>query len=393
MKQVYVGAVIADIHAGAFGSALLEYELNEGFLKYLRKMKILDFVVIAGDLFDSKISLNSEHTKRIFGFLRDLIEICKEKEAKLRIIKGTESHDNQQLDAVNNFFDETCDVKIINKVEKEYLFDNLKVLYLPEEYMKDPNEYYKEFYNDNYDMIFGHGMVREVSFVAKSQQSEVTMSKAPVFNTKNLLSMTKGPIFFGHIHKAQTIKNDFYYVGSYSRWVFGETEPKGFMTVAYTPDNGAYEVEFIENKNARTFDTMVVDAESFNNKDVHDQMQYLLHIVKNSPSDHLRVIFNIPEEYEQPTLLTNMINEAFNKNLTSIKVIINNNAKELKKRRETEAKVKTILSMYDFLFDKTKGTTPEEKLSKFIKIKFNKTLSEEVIRDILYTKLSVNIEE
>lgn len=392
MKQVYVGAVIADIHAGAFNGAILENELSNGFLKYLKSMKILDFVIIAGDLFDSKISLNADHTKRIFGFLRELIELCRVKGAKLRIVKGTESHDNQQLDVINQFIDSSCDVKVINTVEKEYLFDNLKVLYLPEEYVKDANEYYKEFYSDNYDMVFGHGMVKEVSFVAKAQQSEVTMSKAPVFNTENLLSMTKGPIFFGHIHKAQTIKEDFYYVGSYSRWVFGETEPKGFMTVAYTPDNGSYDVEFIENKLARTFDTIVVNGEAFYQNDPHEQMKYLMDTIKRAPSDHLRVIFNIPEDYDKPILLTNMINDVFNKT-TGIKVIINNNAKDIKKRKENEEKVKAILTTYDFLFDKGKGATPEEKLSRFIKIKFNKNIPEDVLRDILYTKLSINIEE
>lgn len=395
--NTYVGVVIADIHAGAFGGAILYNELNKCFIKHIEKMKLLDFIVIAGDLFDSKISLNSAHTKYIFKFLKELIEICKERNIKLRIIKGTESHDNQQLDSIERLIDDRCDMKIISTVTVEYLFDDFKCLYIPEEYMKDPMEYYKPFFentvydNNMYDMIFGHGMVDDVSFVAKNQQSEITMAKAPIFKTAKLIEISKGPIFFGHIHKAQNIKDHMYYTGSFSRWCFGETEPKGFMTVAYNTDNSAYDVEFIENTYAQTYDTMIVDYNSdFYKDDPNQQLEYLISVVKTATSTHLRVIFNIPDDYPKPSLLINMINDIFN-NLSGIKIVINNNAKETQRKKEIEEKTKQLLNMYDFLFDK--GITPEDKISRYINIKYNKNIPIEKMRDILYQKLSIDIEE
>ena len=65
--------------------------------------KILDFVVIAGDLFDTKLHLSSDHVKYSFIFLKKLIDICIKKNTKLRLIKGTSSHDHGQLSVLQSF--------------------------------------------------------------------------------------------------------------------------------------------------------------------------------------------------------------------------------------------------------------------------------------------------
>jgi len=387
--KTYVGVVIADIHGGAFKAEDLIYELDESFIKYLKSLKILDFVVIAGDLFDNKLSLNSDHTKYLFVFLRKLIDICIKHNAKLRIVKGTEFHDNKQLDILKFLANSNCDIKVIETVADEELFEDFNVLYIPEEYVQDKDEYYKEYFNqsDKYDMIFGHGLINEVAFVAKLQESEVTMARAPIFKSDTLLDICKGPIFFGHIHKSQCIKERIYYVGSFSRWIFGEEEPKGFFTVAYTPHTSNYDIEFIENKHAKKFDTMTIDYNSsFYRTDETQQIEYIVNLVNNIKVDRLRIVFNIPEDYPNPILLTNLINDIFIK-YKNIKTVVNNNSKEKIKKREMEEKIKTLLSTYDFIFDK--ATPTEEKLSRFIKIKFNKNISYDKMRDYLYQKINI----
>lgn len=388
-KKSYVGVVLADIHAGAFKADDLMYELDECVIKYLKSLKILDFVVIAGDLFDNKLSLNSEHTRYLFVFLKKLIDICIKHNAKLRIVKGTEFHDNKQLDVLKFLANSNCDIKIIETVSDEKLFDDLNVLYIPEEYVADKDDYYRDYLNDSdrYDMIFAHGLVNEVAFVAKMQESEVTMARAPIFKSEELLDVCKGPIFFGHIHKSQCIKNRIFYVGSFSRWIFGEEEPKGFFTVAYSPDTTNYDVEFIENKHAKRFDTMIIDYNSsFYRDDEKQQIDYVVNLVNNINTDKLRIIFNIPEDYPNPVLLTNLINDIFTKH-NNIKTVINNNGKEKLKKRELEEKIKTLLTTYDFIFDKSIPT--EDKLSRFIKIKFNKNISTDDMRDYLYQKINI----
>ena len=389
-EKTYVGAVISDIHAGAIPAEDLLFELNEKFLSYVKSMKIIDFIVITGDLFDNKLSLNSEHTKYIFIFLKKLTELCIKKKIKLRIIKGTEFHDNKQLDILKFLSSSNCDIKIFDTVSEEYLFEDFKVLYIPEEYMSDKDEYYKPYFSQGtnaYDMIFGHGLINEVAFVAKNQESEITMNKAPIFKSEILMDICKGPIFFGHIHKSQNVKDKFYYVGSFSRWIFGEEEPKGFMICAYTPDTGKYEIQFIENTLAKRYDTMVIDYNSsFYKDDENHQIDYILTLVKNLEVDRLRIIFNIPEDYPNPLLLTNVINDVFTK-YKHIKIIINNNSKEMQKKKEMEMKIKTLMTTYDFIFDKSIPT--EEKLSRFVKIKFNRDIPVSLMRDYLYQKVNI----
>lgn len=386
LEKSYIFAVISDIHFGAMPSKKLYEELEKGFLKYLKSLKILDGVFITGDLFDNKLSLNSDHVKYAFIFLKKLLEICVKKECKLRIIKGTNFHDNNQLDILKFFANYNVDFKVFETVESEELFPNFNVLYIPEEYITNKDEYYKEYFNKKYDMIFGHGMLNEVAFVAKTQESEVTMQKAPIFKSEELINITKGPVFFGHIHKPQCIKDKIYYVGSYSRWCYGEEEPKGFIMCAYTPETNKYEIEFVENKEAPLYNTMVIDYKSsFYKDDENHQMDYILRMVNNLNVERIRIIFNIPEEYENPILLTNLINDVFAK-YRHIKIIIKNNSKESLKKREMEDKVKLLLTKYDFIFDKS--VSPEEKLSRFIKIKYNKDIDIENMRNYLYQKIN-----
>ena len=384
-KSVYVGAILADVHFGAMPAEKLYEELEKGFLKYLKSLKILNYVVLAGDLFDGRLNLNSAHTKYMFIFLKKLMEICVDKNCKLRILKGTLSHDNDQLNVLKLFSNFNVDFKIIETVTSEDLFHDMKVLYIPEEYI-DNGDYYKEYFNTEYDMIFGHGMFSEVAFMGKNQTSEITMKKAPIFKSEDILNISKGPVVFGHIHKSQCIKDRIYYVGSYSRWVYGEEDPKGFMMCAYTPETSNYEIEFIENKNAPLYNSLIIDYNSaFYRDDQNQQMDYIIRMINNLNVERLRVIFNIPETYENPILLTNLINDVFAK-YKNIKVVINNNSKEQRKKREMEEKIKLLLSKYDFIFDKS--VSPEEKLSKFIKIKYNKDITVDNMRNYLYQKIN-----
>lgn len=142
-EKVYVGALIADVHVGALDAHELYFQLNEVFIKTIKELPVLDFIVICGDLIDKKISMNSQHATILLNFISDIKDIIKSKEnpVKLRILKGTESHDNRQLEVLHSVL-QGIDYKIINEVEEEYLFEDFKVLYIPEEYMEDMDEYY-----------------------------------------------------------------------------------------------------------------------------------------------------------------------------------------------------------------------------------------------------------
>lgn len=389
LEKTYIGSIISDIHFGALDANRLNDELDEYYLKYLKSLKILDFCIIAGDLFDTKLSMNSEHTKYAFIFFQKLIDICKKKNTKLRIIKGTESHDNKQLEILRILNMSGCDTRIISTVESEYLFDDLKILYLPEEYMPDKDEFYKKYFDETYDMIFGHGLVNEVAFKASTQESETTMNNAPVFHTKKLLEICKGPIFFGHIHESMCIRDRFYYCGSFTRWAFGEETNKGSYIVAYSPDTAKYTADFIVNYGARSYATMTIDFESdFYKKDESQQIEHIVQLVANSSYDRLRIVFNIPEDYPNPLLLSNVINDVCAK-YKNIKIVINNNNKEAQQKRTMETKIKQMMDTYGFIFDK--GLPTEDKLSMFIKKKYNRDISIDKMREYLYQKINMDV--
>jgi DNA repair exonuclease SbcCD nuclease subunit len=383
-NYAYIGAVLSDPHAGAFDPNQWYDELNKGFLNYIDKLEILDFLVITGDYFHTKISANSEYAKYALKFLTRVLKICAEKNTKFRIIKGTESHDNKQLEMFDGLRGvANCDFRVIHTVEKEWLFEDMHVLYIPEEYMEDKDEYYKEYFEDTYDYVFGHGLVDKAVFIAATQESETTRSQAPIFKTDELHAICKGPIYFGHIHKPMLVGR-FRYVGSYSRWAFGEEEDKGFLMTYYTPESSDYIDEFIVNKNARRFDTVKIEYTStVFNKTEKEQMEYLLKLASSLVVDYLRLEVNIPEEYPNPMLLTNMLNETFSK-YSKVKLKINNNSK-LRQKKETEEKVNKLLDMYGFIFDKS--IEPDEKIVEYIKIKYQRNIPIERMRMYLHDEI------
>lgn len=380
-----VGAISGDQHGGAFEPKRWYEELKEGFINELYRYTLLDFVILNGDLFDTKISINSDAAKFILLFLSEVIEICIEKNAKLRIIKGTESHDNRQLEIIESLFVNTsCDVKVIHTVESEWLYDDFHVLYIPEEYMENKDEYYKEYFIENeYDMVFGHGLVQEALHMAATQESETTMAKAPIFKSDELLKICKGPIFFSHVHSKITIKKRIHYTNSFSRFCFGEEADKGFYMCFYFCGINEYRLEYKVNKLARRFDTLSVDCAS--NHPVADQVDSMISLVKtfSEKTDYIRLEVNIPEDHHNPTLLTKSLTEAFS-GVKKFKLKINNNSK-IKRQEKSIEVINKLREKYDFIFDKS--VPIEIKVQKMIKIKKGREIPVERLLDYLYQEI------
>lgn len=374
----YKGVMIADIHFGALPVERLYNEL-EIFLDFIEK-KSLDFIVILGDWFDKKINLNSKDAKYSTVFFERICQICVENSIKLRIIQGTESHDNSQLEVLEILAkNKPVDFKVFYEVEEEELFPDFNVLYVPEEYINSIDEKYGKYMNKKYDMIFGHGMIQEVKFAALIQSSETTMKKAPIFKSKMLCDMCYGPIFFGHIHTKDIFNDRLYYVGSYSRWKFGEEEDKGFYYVKYENDTKEFEAKFIVNDKAMKYDTIeIYEKESgFYKLNTENQIKYIQNLIQSFEYDFLRLQFYIPQGYENENLLINMINESFGK-YKNLKLDFKVNSK-IKSKREVEEKINLLLDKYGFIFDNKIDTYT--KINKFILEKYNKDISVEKIKE------------
>ena len=267
---------ISDIHIGKKDDMKLKEEL-EIFFDYLKDTENIDMITISGDLFDRVLTANEYGTTLALEFIQRLIDLYVP-EIDIRIIKGTRSHDFNQLDILKVFKEKSgSHFKIIEKNEVE-VFNGYKILYLPEEYPTDYDDFYKENLlgvdDKVYDFIIGHGMIDFIAFTGYEDDSENRVHGTPTHKADDLIRVTKGPIIFGHIHEKQEYKDKIYYTGSYSRYSFDTPSEKGFMVFDIDDDDPSkFKMTFIENTKAPTY--AVLDIDKLNLEGVDDHVKYI----------------------------------------------------------------------------------------------------------------------
>ena len=260
------GLLLADIHIKAqdYQQTYNEYKFLENYLEN----REYDYCIILGDFFDRKIYSYEDYVTLAYKYMILLISHCK----KIRVVYGTKSHENDQYNIFDALLGDiykimppsfNLDFKVIKTVGEEELFSGFNVLYVPEEYVLDKHEYYKDFlYNEEkknqYNYVFGHGVIQEVmSNAIRNTDKKIdklnSRKKPSVFTTAELKNICKGQTYFGHYHIHTNISDKVFYVGSFPRFCFGEEEDKGFYEVFYEDDT--YKNEFIKNLSARTYIT------------------------------------------------------------------------------------------------------------------------------------------
>jgi DNA repair exonuclease SbcCD nuclease subunit len=139
--ELFVTAFIADIHFGSMKSDNLYQQLQERFMKVISKNKI-DLIVFGGDMFHSIITMNYSTSQYVLLFMERVLDICvKNKIKHVRIIQGTMSHDNNQLNNFHIYENRTdVDFRIIRTLSEEELPEGIKILYVPEEYMSNARD-------------------------------------------------------------------------------------------------------------------------------------------------------------------------------------------------------------------------------------------------------------
>ena len=212
--------------------ATADIHLSADYFKYLEKpfenfinnviVKNPFITVISGDYFDTRVNADED----IFHFaIQSLIKISQYTKY-LIVIDGTFSHDYNTLDILHTYKEFIPNLFFIKKKEVLTL-DNLKILCLPEEYPKNPTEYYKDIFNDKYDYVFGHG---DIEGALLHSGADNTLLKGFKFNKKALSELGKF-VVFGHFHKHQFLLPNLLYTGSLGRFKFGEEEDKGFIEI------------------------------------------------------------------------------------------------------------------------------------------------------------------
>ena len=390
----YTGYVISDIHIGSKNIENLYEEYKKIFIENLKKDNV-DFVIICGDYFDHKLFLNEKDSAYAYAMMVDIIEATT-KDTKIRLVYGTESHECNQYEIISKLSTiYNRDIKVIKYVTDEFLYQDLHILYLPEEHLHNKDEYYSKYFENDktYDYIFGHGVIREAMKEAATQIETQSKKRktVPVFSTAELRRICKGETYFGHYH-VNCDMDDVFYVGSFSRWQFGEEEAKGFYKITCDTTKNKYKHKFIENTMAPVYKTI---SFGYDNKvfESHDDMEKSLNriddIFKDNILDHVRFVFNIPSDYEDPEFLILYLKERYKFN-NNVKLEITNGYIDMKRKQQKE-EVKKENDKYSFIFDRSMSL--EDKTSYFIKIEYNRDIPSDVISAYLYKPLEDILKE
>jgi DNA repair exonuclease SbcCD nuclease subunit len=383
-----VFAHIADIHLGRkiISAKDMKRQLKDVFLDPLRKCAFLDGIFINGDTADDKIGLDSEYSKVYFWLFDQIYDIATQRNCFVRVIRGTLSHDWDQLENLRYYENyEDYDFKIFAEASVEEIGD-YKILYLPEDYVKKPKEYYSEFLDvdDNtYDFIVGHGMVEESQFI--KQDSENWTTKKNIFDTKELCRICVGPVIFGDIHRSMNLYNQFFYSGSFTRLCHGEEDDKGWMVCAYDRVSGNYRVEKYLNHLSYNFSTLKLTPTDLRNKEGVELIEYINDFIDRKKVDKLKLkLTSTGSKTENENIA--IIVSYFKKNKN---VDIEKKTKS-EKAIEKEVKYKEKKEKYSYLYDK--NLTTAEKLQLYCSNEFGETYSLEAIDNALKINIAISDE-
>ena len=249
-------AIASDLHLGCKRVDTLKLINNLKASFNDDTVKDLDMIVLAGDVFDDLLSLNTPYVIDIDLWMCDLLRLCKKHEIALRVLKGTPSHDWDQSSRFVEFNEGIgqihADLKYIDTLS--IVFEekwNLYCLYIPDEWRTDPTDtlmevktLMKERGLESVDFAFMHGQF-DYQLPAHIH--------APKHDSKTYQELVKYAIFIGHVH-TYSHKEKIYAQGSHDRLKHGEEEAKGHIRATLLGED--LTVEFVPTVNAIAFKTI-----------------------------------------------------------------------------------------------------------------------------------------
>lgn len=382
-KCIYRVAMIADIHLGVISVNRQKQELETIFFQDLEKLKSLDLIVVLGDVYDKKIYLNDEVTSVAIWFYQRLIQIARQKNAKVRLMYGTKSHEADQYNLLQHISqNDSDDIQVIYQAGKETLQKGITVLYLPEEHIYSKSEYYSDLiYNveEPYTYVFGHGVIDEILKTGEDTAKEVNRLHVPRFTIGDFRTCCKGCVFFGHYHIHSQYENFVYYVGSYNRWQFGEEESKGYMMSEYDFDRESYKNTFIENPLTDRYQTFYYGYKHpiFSSEDrLLEEFCNLEKMIDDQKYEKIRCILHMPETLEHPDFYVNAFRERFRFS-DDIKFDFGEGFTERARVADKE-KAKQIREEYEYLNDESLGI--DVITSRFASQELKKSISPERVK-------------
>ena len=389
--------VSADWHIGATDPYRFKKELMTMVKETIKEKQTLDLFIVSGDTFDMKEYLSSDSVKVFFLIMAELLELTKPLNTQFRFLEGTRTHDALQLSTLKIVFENLLKnkrVKFIEEVCEESLL-GMNILYIPEEYVIDEEEYYQTYFNKaknrRYDFLFGHGNTDLMWFAKKLKPTKG--AHAPLFKA-SILSEYAYYSYFGHFHyKVEGgNNNNFKSIGPVSRWEFGKEDECGFYYVEYDKFTNVAIEEYIENIYAPKLPSIVFtikrdyDLETLNKK-----IRSKLDSVKQS-ADKVRIIVNMDASLSSFIVMRDFILSSFS-NLENVTLLLKTFGVDESESGEENIETTSIENSVvekPYLYDKTMHD--EARIAAFIRKKEGINISLESILDVIQkkdTKISI----
>jgi hypothetical protein len=222
-------------------------------------------IFIAGDLCHQLVYLNSAELGFFMQFIMWLFELCKENSIYLRILRGTFSHDNNQLNQLRPISKRYGDldgrplIRVIDQIEVEELL-SLNVLYKPDD-VGSPRAFdilrlrLDDFKIQKADIFINHGYLEPLLPVGIPHVPDNT------FSIEQLNQIVRGLTFNGHVHNRE-IFDRIINNGCFESTRFDEQGPKGMTKIVYNPNDHTYTHEFIINRGSTIFDEVVLNSKT-----------------------------------------------------------------------------------------------------------------------------------
>jgi hypothetical protein len=229
---------LADLHFGAFAPKEQYLYLKKQFLEKIQPFEY-DVLNICGDIFDHKFMSESDPVMYGLMFVDEAIQDALSKNALVVILKGTSSHDSNQLKLFYHYLNkQSLNIAIVETI-KFIDFRGARILCIPELY-DVPKEVYEQslFYSGGYDICLLHGVISGAMYIA-DLESQGLHSSRPVFRITDFCNC-RNVIIGGHIHTPMCLEKYMYYVGSPYAWTYADDHTKGFLIVFSDLDNNTH---------------------------------------------------------------------------------------------------------------------------------------------------------
>lgn len=231
----------------------------------------LTYVFIAGDFFDLLVNMNSASSLAALTVISRLKELCYKNKVKLRVLRGTYTHDRNQpkhfevVAPEYNEFVAMCDTMCI-----EYDLDtDMSILYIPDDLK------FQNIYEETEKLLAGHGLNQVDLVIHHGYFKHMLPPGIPepngTLDYDKFKKYYKGCVLNGHVHTT-SIHQNVISIGSLDRFAYGEEEAKGFYMIT-RDEEGKYTYEFIENKHAYPFWT--INLKSFTDDSLRAAVDYV----------------------------------------------------------------------------------------------------------------------